>query len=250
MSGEEQQLVENRPEAQEDAKAERVTLNELEVSTEDELPKEEEPQGEVRTSVLVANAFWQLLSVAERYDCYNTRNRARLVEEGEAEEEQISARVGPPTRSASKKKAPGKGDQTPTKKKNESPTKGKETSSKGRQAQLVQGFQHMVQTLTRPRETEGLMGAGIEGMVEVQAEGEGDVPWCGENPQEDPVKGATRLKGKGSGAAIRTLATCTKSPRGQKRKEVSEEGDSTPKKNKGAVEENLGEETPTPAHRS
>ena len=96
-SGEEQQPVENRPEAQGDAEAERVTLNELEVSTEDELPKEEEPQGEVRTSVLVANAFRQLSSVAGRYDRYNTRNRARLVEEGEAEEEQISARVGPPT---------------------------------------------------------------------------------------------------------------------------------------------------------
>ena len=84
MSGEEQQLVENRPEAQEDVEAERATLNELEVSTEDELPKEEEPQGEVRTSVLVANAFRQLSSVAGRYDHYNTRNRARLVEEGEA----------------------------------------------------------------------------------------------------------------------------------------------------------------------
>ena len=31
---------------------------------------------------------------------------------------------------------------------------------------------------------------------------------------------------------------------------MSEEGDSTPKKNKGAVEENLGEETPMPAHKS
>ena len=109
----------------------------------------------------------------------------------------------------------------------------------------------MVQTLTRPRETEeGLVGAVIEGMVEVRAEGEGDVPWCGENPQKDPVEGATRVKGKGSGAAIRTSATRTKSPRGQKRKEVSEEGDSTPKKNKGAAEENLGEETPMPAHRN
>ena len=74
----------------------------------------------------------------------------------------------------------------------------------------------MVQTLTRPRETEeGLMGAGIEGMVEVRAEGEGDVPWCGENPQEDPVKGATRLKGKGSGAAIRTFGG--KSSNGKKK---------------------------------
>ena len=189
--GEEQQPVENRPEAQGDADTERATLNELEVSTEDELPKEEEPQGEVRTNVLVANAFRQLLSVAGRYNRYNTRNRARLVEEGEVEEEQISARVGPPTRSASKERAPGKGDQTPTKK-NDSPTKRKETSSKGRQAQLVQGFQHMVQTMTRPRGTEeGLVGAVIEGMVEVWAEGEGDVPWCGGNPQEDPVEGAT-----------------------------------------------------------
>ena len=129
--------------------------------------------------------------------------------------------------------------------------KGKETSSKGRQAQLVQGFQHMVQTLTRPRETEeGLTGAVIEGMVEVQAEGEGDVPWCGENPQEDPVKGATQLKGKGSGAAIGTSATRTKSPRGRKRKEVSKESNSTPKKSKEAIEENLGEETPMQAHKN
>ena len=135
-------------------KTERATLNELKVSTEDELPKEEEPQGEVRTSVMVANAFRQLSSVAGRYDRYNTRNRARLVEEGEMEEEQISVSVGPPTRSASKEKAPGKRDPTPTKKKNESLAKGKETRNKGRQAQLVQGFQQMVQTLTKTKGTQ------------------------------------------------------------------------------------------------
>ena len=175
---------------------------------------------------------------------------SNLLREGEMEEEQISASVGPPTQNASKEKVPGNRDQTPTKK-NESPAKGTGTSSKNRQAQLVQGFQHMVQTLTRPREAETVLsGAMIEGMVEVRAEGEGDIPWCGENPQRDPVEGATRVKGKGSGAAIRTSATRTKSPRGQKRKEVSEERDSTPKKNKGAIEENQGEETPTPTPRN
>ena len=109
----------------------------------------------------------------------------------------------------------------------------------------------MVQTLTRPREAEAVpSGAMIEGMVKVRVEGEGDIPWCGENPQKDPVEGATRVKGKGSGVAIRTSATRTKSPRGQKRKEVSEERDSTPKRNKGAIEENQGEETPTPTPRN
>ena len=102
----EQQSVEDRPEVREGVEAEGVTLNELDVSTEDELPKEEEPQGEVRTGALVANAFRQLSSVAGRYDRYNTRDRARLVEEGEMEEEQISVGIGPPTRSASKEKAP------------------------------------------------------------------------------------------------------------------------------------------------
>ena len=106
MSGEEQQPVEDRPEAQEDAEAERATLNELEVSTEDELPQEEEPQGEVRTGAVVANALRQLSEVAERYDRYDIRDRVRLVEEGEVEEDQIDEWVDPPTRSASKERPP------------------------------------------------------------------------------------------------------------------------------------------------
>ena len=96
-----------------------------------------------------------------------------------------------------------------------------------------------------------MTGAVIEGMVEVPvAEGEGDVPWCEENPQEDPVRGATRWRGKGSGAAIRTLRQPVQGPPGDKRGRRSGEGNSAPKKSKGAIEENLGEETPKPAHRS
>ena len=139
VSGEEQQPMENRPEAQEVA-TERAVLNELEVSTEDELPREDESQGEVRTGALVANAFRQLSKVAERYDRYDTGNRVKLVEEGEMEEEQISASVGPPTRNASKEKVPGKRDQTPTEKKNESPAKGTKPAARIDRPNLFRGF--------------------------------------------------------------------------------------------------------------
>ena len=217
VSGEEQQLVENRPEAQEDAEAERATLNELEVSTEDELPKEEEPQGEVRTSVLVANAFRQLSSVAGRYDRYNTRNRVRLVEEGEAEEEQISARVGPPTRSASKEKAPGKGDQTPTKKKNESPTKGKETSSKGRQAQLVQGFQHMVQTLMKTKgNRRRIDGSSDRGNGRGTGGRRGQCTLVWRKPPRGPGEGRHSTERKGKWSGHQNLGNPYKIPQGTK----------------------------------
>ena len=201
----------------------------------------------------MANTFRQLSEVAERYDRYDVRDRARLVEEGEIEEDQINEQVDPPTRSASKERPPGKKEPTPSKKKAKFPAERKEgISNKDRQAQLVQGFQQMVHTMVAPPTAEtNTTGVMIEGMVEVREEGEGDVPWCeADTSLEDPVKGATRLKGGGSGAAIRTLTTHTKSPRGQKRKEAGEEGESASKKSKGAPEENSREETPTTAQKS
>ena len=250
---EEQQSPAVRTEAPEPIEVGEVAQGELEVSTEDELPREDKSQGEVRTGALVANAFRQLSEVAECYDRYDVKDRARLVEEGEMEEDQIDEQVDPPTRSASKERPPGKKEQTPSKKKANSPAERKEgISNKDRQAQLVQGFQRMVHTMVAPPTVEtNTTGVTVEGMVEVRAEGEGDVPWCGANtPQGDPVKGATRLKGGGSGAAIRTSKTHTKSPRGQKRKEAGEEGNSAPKKSKGAPEENSREETPMMAQKN
>ena len=96
--------------------------------------------------------------------------------------------------------------------------KGNETSSKNRQAQLVQGFQHMVQTLTRPREAEVVpSGAVIEGMVEVRAEGEGDVPWCGENPQRGPGGGCHSSERKGEWSGHQNLSNSVRNPPGDKR---------------------------------
>ena len=64
------------------------------------------------------------------------------------------------------------------------------------------------------------------------------------------MKGATRVKGKGSRAAIRTSATRTKSPRGQKQKEESGGEDGGSKRSKGAPEGNSGEEAPTTIQKS
>ena len=223
----------------------------MDVSTDDELPRGEETDSEVRVSALVANAFRQLSGTAVRYDKYDVGNRAGLVEEGEMEEGQMSADVGPPTKSEIKKKPPGKRNQTPVKKKSEPLAWGTEVSSKGRQAQLVQGFQNMVQDMARQREPEGgATGVAIEGMVEIRAEGEGDIPWSTEGGQgmgtseEDPVKGATRVEGRSSGAAIRTSATRTRSPRGQKRKDTSKKEESASKRSRKAPEEEQEQEVP------
>ena len=105
---------------------ERVVLNELEVSTEDELPREDESQGEVCTGCPSGQRFSTTVgsgwNVTIRYD---TGNRANSLRRAKWKEEQISVSVGPPTQNASKEKVPGKRDQTPTEKKNESPAKGK-----------------------------------------------------------------------------------------------------------------------------
>ena len=114
MGSKEQQPEAARQETQVVTTLVGATLNELEVLTEDELPREEESQGEIRTGTLVANTFRQLTGVAVRYDRYDKRNKD---DNSDNEGSPISARVKPPTKPPTKEKAPNRKDKSPAFKK-------------------------------------------------------------------------------------------------------------------------------------
>ena len=104
----------------------------------------------MRVSALVANAFNQLREVAGR--CDKTDNEEGLVSEN----------IKPPTKATSKKKVPGKKDKSAGGKKS--------TGSKDRQAQMVRGFQLMIQGFGQMEPEGGDEETGratVEGMVEV-----------------------------------------------------------------------------------